>query len=150
MQGVIAAFFISMVPILELRAGIPAGVAAGLNPWQAMLVAVAGNILPVPFALLFLRKILRTLRRTSSRLNRIIARYEQKTLTKAEKVRKYEVLGLLLFVAVPLPGTGAWTGAVIASILEIRLKTAVPMILLGLLIAGVIVTSITYGASMVL
>lgn len=150
MQGVIAAFFISMVPILELRAGIPAGVAAGLNPWQAMLVAVAGNILPVPFALLFLRKILRTLRRTSSRLNRIIARYEQKTLTKAEKVRKYEVLGLLLFVAVPLPGTGAGTGAVIASILEIRLKTAVPMILLGLLIAGVIVTSITYGASMVL
>ncbi|MDD7685223.1 COG2426 family protein [Eubacterium pyruvativorans] len=139
-----------MVPILELRAGIPAGVAAGLNPWQAMLVAVAGNILPVPFALLFLRKILRTLRRTSSRLNRIIARYEQKTLTKAEKVRKYEALGLLLFVAVPLPGTGAWTGAVIASILEIRLKTAVPMILLGLLIAGVIVTSITYGASMVL
>ena len=135
MQGVIAAFFISMVPILELRAGIPAGVAAGLNPWQAMLVAVAGNILPVPFALLFLRKILRTLRRTSSRLNRIIARYEQKTLTKAEKVRKYEALGLLLFVAVPLPGTGAWTGAVIASILEIRLKTAVPMILLGLLIA---------------
>ena len=150
MQGVIAAFFISMVPILELRAGIPAGVAAGLNPWQAMLVAVAGNILPVPFALLFLRKILRTLRRTSSRLNRIIARYEQKTLTKAEKVRKYEALGLLLFVAVPLPGTGAWTGAVIASILEIRLKTAVPMILLGLLIAGVIFTSITYGASMVL
>ncbi|SFO22375.1 Uncharacterized membrane protein [Eubacterium pyruvativorans] len=150
MQGVIAAFFISMVPILELRAGIPAGVAAGLNPWQAMLVAVAGNILPVPFALLFLRKILRTLRRTSSRLNRIIARYEQKTLTKAEKVRKYEALGLLLFVAVPLPGTGAWTGAVIASILKIRLKTAVPMILLGLLIAGVIVTSITYGASMVL
>ena len=150
MQGVIAAFFISMIPILELRAGIPAGVAAGLNPWQAMLVAVAGNILPVPFALLFLRKILRTLRRTSSRLNRIIARYEQKTLTKAEKVRKYEALGLLLFVAVPLPGTGAWTGAVIASILEIRLKTAVPMILLGLLIAGVIVTSITYGASMVL
>ena len=150
MQGVIAAFFISMVPILELRAGIPAGVAAGLNPWQAMLVAVAGNILPVPFALLFLRKILRTLRRTSSRLNRIIARYEQKTLTKAEKVRKYEALGLLLFVAVPLPGTGAWTGAVIASILEIRLKTAVPMILLGLLIAGVIVTSLTYGASMVL
>ena len=150
MQGVIAAFFISMVPILELRAGIPAGVAAGLNPWQAMLVAVAGNILPVPFALLFLRKILRTLRRTSSRLNRIIARYEQKTLTKAEKVRKYEALGLLLFVAVPLPGTGAWTGAVIASILEIRLKTAVPMILLGLLIAGVNVTSITYGASMVL
>ena len=150
MQGVIAAFFISMVPILELRAGLPAGVAAGLNPWQAMLVAVAGNILPVPFALLFLRKILRTLRRTSSRLNRIIARYEQKTLTKAEKVRKYEALGLLLFVAVPLPGTGAWTGAVIASILEIRLKTAVPMILLGLLIAGVIVTSITYGASMVL
>ena len=150
MQVVIAAFFISMVPILELRAGIPAGVAAGLNPWQAMLVAVAGNILPVPFALLFLRKILRTLRRTSSRLNRIIARYEQKTLTKAEKVRKYEALGLLLFVAVPLPGTGAWTGAVIASILEIRLKTAVPMILLGLLIAGVIVTSITYGASMVL
>ncbi|WP_242935091.1 COG2426 family protein [Eubacterium pyruvativorans] len=139
-----------MVPILELRAGIPAGVAAGLNPWQAMLVAVAGNILPVPFALLFLRKILRTLRRTSSRLNRIIARYEQKTLTKAEKVRKYEALGLLLFVAVPLPGTGAWTGAVIASILKIRLKTAVPMILLGLLIAGVIVTSITYGASMVL
>ena len=150
MQGVIAAFFISMVPILELRAGIPAGVAAGLNPWQAMLVAVAGNILPVPFALLFLRKILRTLRRTSSRLNRIIARYEQKTLTKAEKVRKYEALGLLLFVAVPLPGTGAWTGAVIASILEIRLTTAVPMILLGLLIAGVIVTSSTYGASMVL
>lgn len=150
MQGVITAFFLSMVPVLELRAGIPAGVAAGLDPWQAMLVAVAGNILPVPFALLFLRKILRALRRTSPRLNRIITRYEQKTLTKAEQVRKYEAVGLLLFVAVPLPGTGAWTGAVIASILEIRLKTAVPMILLGLLIAGVIVTSITYGATMVL
>lgn len=150
MQGVITAFFLSMVPVLELRAGIPAGVAAGLDPWQAMLVAVAGNILPVPFALLFLRKILRALRRTSPRLNRIITRYEQKTLTKAEQVRKYEAVGLLLFVAVPLPGTGAWTGAVIASILEIRLKTAVPMILLGLLIAGFIVTSITYGATMVL
>lgn len=134
-----------MIPVAELRVAIPVGVVQGLDVRQALITALIGNMVPVPFVILFIRNIFKWLRKKSRRLDRWITRFDEKTLSKAERVKKYEALGLLLFVAIPLPGTGAWTGAAIAAMLDIRLKHAVPMICLGVVIAGLIITSITYG-----
>lgn len=132
-------FAISMVPVIELRGAIPYGVAAGLNPWLAFVLASIGNFLPVPFILLFIRKILHWMKRYP-RLRSIAERIERRAENKSGAVRNSEVIGLCLFVAIPLPGTGAWTGALIAALMEMRLKRALPTILLGVLLAGVIVT----------
>lgn len=138
-------FLISMVPVIELRGAIPIGVGLGLNPWVAMLVSMVGNMVPVPFIILFIRRIFEWLRVKSPAFERIVSKLEAKAEGKWEKVRKYELLGLTIFVAIPLPGTGAWTGALIAALMDIRLKHAVPAILLGVVIAGIIVTGVTYG-----
>lgn len=132
-------FLISMVPVIELRGAIPYGVAAGLNPWLVFLLAVVGNMLPVPFILLFVRKVFHWMKRYP-KLARIAEYFETRAAKKSGKVKKSETVGLCLFVAVPLPGTGAWTGALIAALMEMRLKRALPTIFLGVLIAGVIVT----------
>ena len=150
MDSVIYTFLISMVPVVELRGAIPAGVALGLDPLLAMVVSVIGNLIPVPFVILFVRKVFRWMRSVSPRLERLVIRLEQKGLSKADKVRKYEALGLFLFVAIPLPGTGAWTGSLIAALLDIRLQRALPMISLGVLTAGAIITLLTIGAVQIL
>ena len=139
------AFFLSMIPITELRAAIPIGIANGLPPVHAAIICIIGNLIPAPFIMLFIRKIFRWLRSKSPKLNNWISRFEKRMEKKASKVTKYETLGLLLFVALPLPGTGAWTAAFIASLLDIRLKNAIPMIAIGLCIAAIIVTLITIG-----
>lgn len=150
MDSVIYTFLISMVPVVELRGAIPAGVALGLDPLLAMVVSDIGNLIPVPFVILFVRKVFRWMRSVSPRLERLVIRLEQKGLSKADKVRKYEALGLFLFVAIPLPGTGAWTGSLIAALLDIRLQRALPMISLGVLTAGAIITLLTIGAVQIL
>lgn len=132
-------FLISMVPIIELRGAIPFGVAAGLNPWLAFALAVVGNMLPIPFILLFIRKIFDWMRRYE-KLGRIVTKLERRAANKSGRVQKSEIVGLCLFVAIPLPGTGAWTGALIAALMEMRLKRALPTIFLGVLIAAVVVT----------
>ena len=132
-------FLISMVPVIELRGAIPVGIASGLEPWLVCALAIAGNLLPVPFILLFIRHIFAWMRRFD-RLRPIVEALEKKASGKSTKVRKYEVLGLFLFVAIPLPGTGAWTGSLIAALMEMRLKRALPTIALGVMAAGIAVT----------
>lgn len=138
-------FLVSMVPIVELRGAIPIGVGMGLNPWAAMAVAVAGNMVPVPFIILFIRKIFEWLRLRSPKLEAWVENMESKAEGKWDRVRRYQLLGLTILVAIPLPGTGAWTGALIAGLFNIRMKYSIPCIFLGVLIAGVIVTGVTYG-----
>ena len=135
---------VSMVPIVELRGGIPFGVAAGLPVWQAYLAAVIGNILPAPFIIVYIRRIFQWLRRKMPRLNRVVDKLEQKAHLKGQKVSKYKYLGLWLFVAIPLPGTGAWTGSLAAAFLDMRLRKAFPAVVLGVITAGCIMLTLTH------
>ena len=137
-------FLISMVPVIELRGAIPYGVARGLEFWQAIPVAIVGNLVPVPFIIIFIKKIFAWLRTISAGLDRLVTRLENRALSKTDTVKKYAFWGLFLFVAIPLPGTGAWTGALIAALLEMRVKDAFPAIALGVLTAGAIITFLTY------
>ena len=137
-------FLVSMVPLIELRGAIPAGIAAGLDPWLACGAAIFGNLLPVPFIILLVRQVFDRLRKHAFFAPKIDA-LERRAHLKGRLVRKYRLLGLMLFVAIPLPGTGAWTGALIAAFLNIRLRHALPAITLGLLIAGSLVTLMTLG-----
>lgn len=136
-------FIISMVPILELRGGLVAAALLKIEMWKAIPICIAGNIIPIPFILLFINKIFAWLK-TTKHFGTPIRKLEEKTLAKGDTVRKYEFLGLLLFVGIPLPGTGAWTGALLACLLEVKLKKAVPAIFLGLLLATFIMCIITY------
>ena len=142
----ISTFFISMLPVVELRLGLPYGIALGLDYPLALTAAVLGNMLPVPFIILFIRQIFAWMRRHMPKLDGFVAKIESKAHLKGETVQKYGPLGLLIFVAIPLPGTGAWTGALVAAMMEMRLKRAFPAIAIGVAIAGVIVSVITYGA----
>ncbi len=136
-------FLISMVPIIELRGAIPVGAASG-NGWLVnMLLCIAGNMLPVPFILLFIRHILLWMHKTP--LAPIADMIETKAHKNTGKVTKYAALGLFLFVAIPLPGTGAWTGALVASMLDMRMKFALPSILAGVVTAAVIMSLASYG-----
>lgn len=139
----------AMLPVVELRGAIPFGVAAGLQPLTAMAVAILGNLFPVPFILLLLRRIFRWLRRVP-RLGTLIDRLERRAHLKGRTVRKYRTLGLVLLVAVPLPGTGAWTGALVADVLDIRMRTALPAIAFGVVVAGLAVTAMTCGVADIL
>lgn len=142
---ILLTFLVSMVPVVELRGGIPFGAALGLDPFSAAIAAVLGNMVPIPFIILFIRHIFNWMRRYE-RLERLVDKFEQKAHLKSEKVVKYQTFGLCLFVAIPLPGTGGWTGALIAGVMDMRFKRAMPSIFLGVIIAAIIVTCITYGA----
>ncbi len=141
----VATFIISMLPIVELRGGIPYGVGFGLNPWTAYIVAVLGNLLPVPFILLFMDVVFSVLKKMGGVFERFALWLERKAYNNQEKIEKYKVFGLMLFVAIPLPGTGAWTGAMAASVLGISKKKAVISIAAGVILAGFIVTAVSYG-----
>ncbi|MBS1420225.1 MAG: small multidrug export protein [Clostridia bacterium] len=134
-----------MVPVVELRLGLPYGIALGLDYPLALLAALIGNMVPVPFIIVYIRRIFIWIRRHWERLDGFITKLENKAHLKGETVRKYGPLGLLIFVAIPLPGTGAWTGALIAALLDMRLKHAVPSIFLGVCIAAGIMTALTFG-----
>lgn len=141
----LSTFCISMVPVLELRAGLPFGLSQGL-PWPlAFAASVAGNLLPAPFIILFIRKVFVWLRRIFPALDRWISRQEQRAAGKSALVAKYGPLGLCILVAIPLPGTGAWTGALVAALLDLRLKRAMPAIILGVLLAALLVSGIYFG-----
>lgn len=137
-------FVISMAPVVELRGGIPFGAALGLDPVSVAAAAVLGNLVPVPFIILFIRKIFEIMRRYD-RTRTLVEKFEKKAHTKGETVVKYQALGLCILVAIPLPGTGAWTGALVAAIMEMRLKKALPPIIAGVIIAACIVMCVTYG-----
>jgi len=134
-----------MVPVVELRGAIPAGVAAGLPVVACAVIAILGNLVPVPFVLLFIRKILYWMELRSAFLQKIAKKLKDKADSKKDQVLKYEFWGLVLLVAIPLPGTGAYTGALVAALMDMQLKRAIPAIVLGVLIAGIIVSLATAG-----
>ena len=136
---------VSMVPVVELRGGIPFGVAMGLSVPKAYLAAVIGNMLPVPFIIVYIRRIFQWMRKHMPKLNSMVDKLERKAHEKGRDILRYEYLGLLLFVAIPLPGTGAWTGSLAAAFLDLRLKHALPTVLAGVLIAGVLISILTFG-----
>ena len=135
---------VSMIPIIELRGGLPFGVALGLPYHLAFPAAVIGNIIPAPFIIVYIRRIFHMMRRYMPRLNGLVDKMERKAHLKGQKVQKYQYLGLWLFVAIPLPGTGAWTGSLVAAFLEMRLKRALPAVALGVITAGCIMLTLTH------
>ena len=134
---------VSMVPVIELRGAIPLAVAHGLDYRIAIPLAIVGNLLPVPFIIFYIKKIFLWIRKKIPKLNSLVDRLEKRAASKGDTVRKSAFWGLFLFVAIPLPGTGAWTGALIAAMLDMRLKRAFPAIVLGVLTAGTIVAVVT-------
>ena len=138
-------FLLSMVPVIELRGGLPYGIALGLDYPLALAAAVLGNMVPVPLIILYIRHIFHWLRKQSPWWHERIEALERKAHLKGRLVRKYRTLGLCILVAIPLPGTGAWTGALVAAVLDMRLKDAVPTIFLGVCIAAGIMTAVTFG-----
>ena len=146
---ILGTFFISMVPVIELRGAIPAGVAAGLSLWISAIVSILGNMLPVPFIIVFIRQIFEWMRKKSKKLDSLVGYFEEKSDKHRHTVNKYKFFGLLVLVAIPLPGTGAWTGALVAAMMEMRLKDAVPAIFLGVIVAAIIVSMVTGGALVV-
>ena len=144
----IITLLIAMIPVIELRGAIPIGVGVlGLPLIPVTIVSFVGNMLPVPFIVLFIRKIFGWMRKKSKRLGSLVDRFERRAKSKGSKFYRGKLIGLLLFVAIPLPGTGAWTGALIAAMLNIRLRNALLVIAGGVAIAGIIIAGITYGFS---
>ncbi len=139
-------FLMAMVPVVELRGAIPYGVVSGLSVPEAFIIAVIGNLLPIPLLVVFTRKVFEWLRTKSDWLDKMVRKLEAKADKNKPLVEKYEFFGLMLLVAIPLPGTGAWTGALVAAMLDMRLKRAMPAIIVGVLVAGIIVTTLTFGA----
>lgn len=138
---------VSMVPVVELRGGIPYGVASGLPVWLAYIAAFLGNLIPMPFIVVYIRRVFKWIRQHIPKLNRLLDRLEKKAHLKGATMQKYQYLGLAVFIAIPLPGTGAWTGALAAAFLDMRLKHAFPAAVLGVAVAGFLISVLTYGVT---
>ena len=137
-------FLISMVPIVELRGALPVGVLAGIPFWQCYFICVAGNLLPVPFLMMFSKALvtwLATWKGIGPFFQRLIAKADR----EAQKMSRYELIGLCIFVAIPLPGTGAWTGSLVATMLRLRPRDAFISIAVGVIISGLIVGALSLG-----
>lgn len=141
----VALFLISMIPLIELRGSIPLGAMLDMPWYTVFFISLIGNLLPIPFIILFVRPIFDWLKKTRL-FHGLATKLENKLLSKADRVTRYEVIGLMIFVAVPLPGTGAWSGAGIAALLGMRLRPALLSIAAGVVIAGIIMTLASYGA----
>lgn len=139
----------SAVPIIELRGGIPWGVAHDLPPLISYTVAVLGNMLPIPVILIFLQHIFNRLR-NFEKTKRMVESLERRAHLKGKTVEKYKSLGLVILVAIPLPGTGAWTGALVASVLDIPPKKAFFLIFLGVCAAGLIMLLLSHGVKSII
>ena len=145
--GFVFTMLVSMIPVVELRGGLPVGVALGLPPWQALLASIIGNMIPLPFIVVYIRRVFKWMRRGMPRFNGVVDTIEKKAHLGGRKVTKYKYLGLMILVAIPLPGTGGWTGALAAAFLDMPLRKALPSILAGVCVAGAIVLFITYGVT---
>lgn len=144
---ILMTFLVSMVPIIELRGALPMATGAGLDWRIAIVVAIIGNLVPVPFIIMFIRKIFAWMRKQNNFFGKVVEKLENKAFSKRDTIDKYGPWGLWLFVAIPLPGTGAWTGALIAALLDIPLKKSFPAIATGVITAGIIVAFVSYGAA---
>lgn len=140
----IAVFLISLLPVLELRGGLLAASYLGIDMIKAVLICVAGCFLPVPFILLMIRQIIRIMKRWEI-TRKAAEKLEQHGLEKSEQIGKYEFWGLFIFVAVPLPGTGAWTGALVAALLGMKFWRAMAAVFLGVLVSAAMMTGLAYG-----
>lgn len=140
----VVVFIISMMPLLELRGGLLAATLLKMDFVPAYLISIVGNTLPIPLVLLFLDKVFNFLKK-SKKLNKLISKLEKKILSKKGQIEKYGYLGLLLFVGIPLPGTGAWTGAGLAVLLNLNKKKAFVSIMLGVILASIIMSFLSYG-----
>ncbi len=136
---------VSMLPVVELRGGIPFGTAMGLNVTMAAIASVIGNMLPIPVLIMFTTRVFQWLKRKIPWLNRIIEGLERRAESKKSMVEKYRFWGLLILVAIPLPGTGAWTGALVAAVMGMNLKQSLPAIFGGVVVAAIIVSLLTLG-----
>lgn len=136
-------FIISLMPILEVRGGLLAASLLKIPELQAIPICVIGNVLPIPFILLFIRQIFKWMKKIEL-FRGLVEKLEKRALGKSDRIKKYEFWGLMLFVGIPLPGTGAWTGALIASLLEIDIKKSSLAILCGVALATVIMYVVSY------
>ena len=136
-------FIVSLMPVLELRGGLIAASMLKVNWLRAFPICIIGNLLPLPFILLFIDKIFAVLKRTQ--LKKMVEHFEKKASAKSESIAKHRKLALFMFVAIPFPGTGGWTGALVAFTLRMKLKDALPPIILGVLAAGIIMSIISYS-----
>ncbi|MDD6734928.1 MAG: small multi-drug export protein [Clostridiales bacterium] len=136
-------FIISMIPVLELRGSLLAAGFLKMDFARTYIIAVLGNMLPIPFILIFIDKIFKWMKKT--RLKGMVERLENKALSKSDQIRKYGRFGLFLFVAIPLPGTGAWTGSLAASLLRMKFRDSIWPIFFGVLTAGLIMSLISFG-----
>ena len=137
-------FVVSMLPIIELRGAIPLGIGLGLNWLWVYVISIIGNMLPIPFVIRIIRPLIEWLVHSKA-FSKVGKWLDSRTKEKTKQITKYKKIGLLIFVAVPLPGTGAWSGAMAAGLLNMRLKDALPVIFAGVLIAGVAMTLISLG-----
>ena len=137
-------FIISMIPILELRGGLLVAFLIDVPITTAIPLCIIGNIIPIPFILLFIKQIFKWMKKISF-FRKFIEKLETRAMNKSDSIKKYEFVGLMLFVGIPLPGTGAWTGSLIAALLEIDFKKAIIAELLGIIIATVIMSVGSYG-----
>ncbi|MCR4614667.1 MAG: small multi-drug export protein [Clostridiales bacterium] len=144
MPNELIVFIISLFPVLELRGGLIAARLLDVDLVRAFIICYIGNMLPIPFILLFIRRIFAFLRDKRG-FSKVIEKLEIRAMRKSEKVKKLRNWGLFALVAIPLPGTGGWTGALIAAILDIRMRKSLPIIALGVLTAGIIVAAVSYG-----
>ena len=142
-------FFCAMLPIIELRGAIPLGAGLGLPFYETLGLSLLGNMLPVPFILLFIRLSLTGMKKVKG-LCKIAEWLERKAEKNREKIEKYSFWGLFLFVAVPLPGTGAWTGSLVAALIHMDFKKALASVALGVLAAGIVMTIISYGIAAII
>lgn len=133
-----------MLPIVELRGAIPIAIALGMSTWHAFLTCFIGSLIPVPILLFGIRPVFKWLKQTTV-FNKMIGKLIRRTLNRSYYVERYGFWGLLLFVAIPLPGTGVWSGTLAAVLLDIRFKRAFPAIVLGNLIAGLLILTLSHG-----
>ena len=143
----LSVFGLSILPIVELRGSVPWGVAQDLPLIPVLIVSIIGHMLPVPFIIFFIRPLFSWMKKKSKWMAKIVNKLESRAADKHDLIVKYEMLGLFILVAIPLPGTGAWTGALVAALFDLRLKNAVPIIFLGVTAAGIVMSLITYGVT---
>lgn len=149
LKAAILTFLISMIPVVELRGALPIGVGMSLPPLLSAAIAIIGNLVPIPFLLLLVPKVFDFLR-DKKYTKKFIAWLENKADKNHKTIDKYGWLGLFILVAIPLPGTGAWTGALVASCFKMKFWPSMLAIIAGVIAAGAIVLAITYGFTTIL
>ncbi|MFW6022922.1 MAG: COG2426 family protein [Halanaerobiaceae bacterium] len=146
----LAVFFVSWLPIVELRGAIPLAISLGISPWKAYWLSVAGNAVPVIPLLLLLVPVRKYLREHFVFMDNFFQWLEERTLAKGDKVEKYGAVALILFTAIPFPTTGAWTASLAAILFKIKFRYAFPAIIIGVLLAGIIMIVLSVSGKAIL